>query len=108
MTAVSPAQVRVGLAIRTYAKARGIKLKDIYEQMPMGKGPFYERLAGTTTLTLDELERIAEILNVEPERLLVPLPLKGAKSLASIPGGRKNKQLRFSSRWGAEDALKVS
>lgn len=61
---------RVAANVRTIARARGIKLKDLAGRLGMSEPVFYKRLKGDSRLTVEELEAIAENLNTTAGTLL--------------------------------------
>ncbi len=76
---------RVGVAIKTWARARNVKLTTLYTELPMSKQSFYERLRGVTPWRLAELERIAARLSVSvPDLLQPPLPPASAEGIEII------------------------
>lgn len=65
-------QQRIADNIRVWAKIRKVTLKSLQSELGMKKGPFFERLRGKTAMTITELARIAELLNVGVADLLAP------------------------------------
>lgn len=57
-------QQRIGHAVRVIARDKGITLKALAESLEMSKQSFYDRLRGKTTLSVDDLDRLAEELEV--------------------------------------------
>ena len=58
--------------VKMAARRKGIKLKDLAAEIEMHPTDFSQRLAGTKNLSLKDLERIAEALEVQPYELLKP------------------------------------
>lgn len=57
-------QRRIADNIRVWAKIRKVTLKSLQTELGMKKGSFFERLSGKTAMTITELTKLAELLNV--------------------------------------------
>jgi len=62
---------RVGTNVRTIARARGITIKELSKRMGYkNEQVLYTRLSGESKLSVDELEKLAEVLDTEAATLL--------------------------------------
>jgi hypothetical protein len=55
-------QQRIGDSIRVDARMRKVTLRSLAEELGMREQSFYERLRGSTAMTITELSRLAELL----------------------------------------------
>lgn len=70
MTDSADVQERIGDAIRVWARVRKMPLKSLYTDLGMSKQSFFSRLRGATSMSITDLARIAELLDVGVADLL--------------------------------------
>jgi len=63
-------QRRIARVINVLREARGISTQELYARAGLKKQSYFDRMNGTTGLTVTELENIAAALGVDPCALL--------------------------------------
>lgn len=63
-------QRELGTAIRTVAKARGVRILDLAVALDVSPQQVHSRLNGDTSITVGEFKRIAAALGLDPAALL--------------------------------------
>lgn len=82
--------------VREVAEARGVPLSHVADRAGIARSHLWNVLAATSSATLDLVQRLADVLTVEPTDLLTPRRARGSvgapESLASVNQVRARKR----------------